>query len=993
MAGKGTISITFKLDGDGKGFKAIAQDANGLKKVLTETISEAQKFNANAINFAAIVTGVNQAQQSILQLQSVFKDLSTAHSAQIEAETKLAVNMRNTMNAREQDIQSIKDLCAAQQELGVIGDEVQLSGAQELATYLNEKQSLEKLIPIMNDMLAQQYGLNATQENAAQIATMLGKVMDGQTGALSRYGYTFDAIQEQILKFGTEAQRTAVLCDVVSSSVGGMNAELAKTDDGKQKQLENTIGDLKEVLGGLVQGAMPFVTIAANSMLALTGVIKLVTGVKAAGVAVLGWNMKQKALTAVMLLGTGSIEKATQATNIYSTATKGSAAATQTLKIALRGMMIASGIGIALAALTAIIDHFVSSTDDATDSTNKLLDAEERAKRDAEQLDSLRKQETSTLQNTRAALEINITKLKEFNGTKEQEKKLVGEMNDTYGDTMGYFSSVADWYNALISNSEAYCRQMVIEARTRMLANQIAEKEQETHDIIYDDAGKKRMYSKQRDTKTVITGATFIGGEAIPTRETEEIPGTSDLEKANAAIAANNAAVANLRQQLKDTAKEASKIDFKAKGANIRPDASPKGDKSNTAETGGLVWTENAQTLKEYTDNIRILDERLQTATLDEAVLINQQRAVMEAGANAIRNAGKEIAKNTLQWHENATTLGEITENIRILDERLQSATLEEAALINAQRNEFQKQAEAIRNAGKAVEDTAPQFNALASNLEDIENNIAFLNDQLKTATIEEAALINRQIEAWGKKADAIRNVGKQSQSTFDAMRSGWEGVKSIGSGVESLTGALEGNGNAWQTVTGIVDGFLQIYDGIETVVGIINMLSSVTGTHTAAKASEAVAVGAATGAQTAEAVAAEATAAAQAPVIAANKAATASFMELAAASYFAAHAYIPFFGFGIASGFVSAAATIVKGVGALSVTPFADGGIVSGPTVGLIGEYAGAANNPEVVAPLNRLRQLIQPVGGGGTVTVRMHGRELVGVLDNEYRHKKRTR
>lgn len=365
----------------------------------------------------------------------------------------------------------------------------------------------------------------------------------------------------------------------------------------------------------------------------------------------------------------------------------------------------------------------------------------------------------------------------------------------------------------------------------------------------------------------------------------------------------------------------------------------------------------------------------------------------MEAGANAIRNAGKEIAKNTLQWHENATTLGEITENIRILDERLQSATLEEAALINAQRNEFQKQAEAIRNAGKAVEDTAPQFNALASNLEDIENNIAFLNDQLKTATIEEAALINRQIEAWEKKADAIRNVGKQSQSTFDAMRSGWEGVKSIGSGVESLTGALEGNGNAWQTVTGIVDGFLQIYDGIETVVGIINMLSSATTTHTAAKASEAVAVGAVTGAQTAEAVAAEATAAAQAPVIAANKAATASFMELAAASYFAAHAYIPFFGFGIASGFVSAAATIVKGVGALSATPFADGGIVSGPTVGLIGEYAGASNNPEVIAPLNRLRQLIQPVGGGGTVTVRMHGRELVGVLDNEYRHKKRTR
>jgi len=85
---------------------------------------------------------------------------------------------------------------STQQELGVIGDEVQLSGAQEMATYLQKKESLEKLIPVMNDMLAQQYGLNATQENAVQIATMLGKAMDGQTGALSRYGYSFDSAQE-----------------------------------------------------------------------------------------------------------------------------------------------------------------------------------------------------------------------------------------------------------------------------------------------------------------------------------------------------------------------------------------------------------------------------------------------------------------------------------------------------------------------------------------------------------------------------------------------------------------------------------------------------------------------------------------------------------------------------------------------------------------------------------------------------------------------------
>ena len=145
-----------------------------------------------------------------------------AYELQTVAETKLAAVMRNTIGAEKEEVQSILDLASAQQKLGVIGDEVQLAGAQELATYITKTDNLKKLIPAMNDMLAQQYGINASQEQASQIASMLGKVMDGQTGALSRYGYKFDEAQEKILKHGTEAQRAAVLYDVVTSAVGGV---------------------------------------------------------------------------------------------------------------------------------------------------------------------------------------------------------------------------------------------------------------------------------------------------------------------------------------------------------------------------------------------------------------------------------------------------------------------------------------------------------------------------------------------------------------------------------------------------------------------------------------------------------------------------------------------------------------------------------------------------------------------------------------------------
>lgn len=48
------------------------------------------------------------------------------------------------------------------------------------------------------------------------------------------------------------------------------------------------------------------------------------------------------------------------------------------------------------------------------------------------------------------------------------------------------------------------------------------------------------------------------------------------------------------------------------------------------------------------------------------------------------------------------------------------------------------------------------------------------------------------------------------------------------------------------------------------------------------------------------------------------------------------------------------------------SIPKFADGGVVYGPTLGLMGEYAGAMNNPEIIAPLNKLKELIEPAGLG---------------------------
>lgn len=266
-------------------------------------------------------------------------------------------------------------------------------------------------------------------------------------------------------------------------------------------------------------------------------------------------------------------------------------------------------------------------------------------------------------------------------------------------------------------------------------------------------------------------------------------------------------------------------------------------------------------------------------------------------------------------------------------------------------------------------------FDALTDKIRELQKQLNDTNNPVTDGQRKDIEEMISTYEQWRK----------SSISSFDTVKSGWDGIKGIGDSINSITDALDGNGNAWQKVTAIVDGFIQLYESISAIVGIIDMLTTASTAHTAAKTGEAAATTATATAQGVETAAQTAAAVAMIPVIVANKLATASYMELASAMYFAAHASIPFAGFGIAAGFVSAATAMVEAVG---VMPFANGGVVSGPTLALVGEYAGASNNPEVIAPLDKLRSMIQPQGGiGGNVRFEIEGRKLVGVISNTTR------
>ena len=71
----------------------------------------------------------------------------------------------------------------------------------------------------------------------------------------------------------------------------------------------------------------------------------------------------------------------------------------------------------------------------------------------------------------------------------------------------------------------------------------------------------------------------------------------------------------------------------------------------------------------------------------------------------------------------------------------------------------------------------------------------------------------------------------------------------------------------------------------------------------------------------------------------------------------------------------------------AIATTQMAKGGLVYGNTIAQVGEYPGASSNPEVIAPLSKLKGLLGQNSGGmpQVIMLRAEGRDLVGVINME--------
>ena len=716
------VSFTIKLDDRGT-FKKVTMDAEQLVRAVRSVQDESEKAKRSVLTWAETSQAVDVLQSSIGELQGVVSDLTSAYQVQLVAETQIETIMRQRMMATDEQIQSIKNLCSAQQELGVIGDEVQLSGAQQMATFLQNKRSLDVLIPAMNNLVAQQNGLNATNQDAVSIGNMMGKAMQGQVEVLQRVGITFDESQKKVLQYGTESERAAMLAKVITQNVGNMNAELAKTDAGKQKQLENTLGDIKEQMGALVQGIAPYVTMASQITITITGVVKLTTSLYAAVKAFSTLTVVTEATSRAKVGMTAVVRVLTATIHGEAVGATTAAVATRALGVAVKSLLISTGVGIAIVALTEAINYLMNSSDDAAKSVDKLSEAEQKAK-------MTHQQTAQQIASVRSEMMQNIAALKNFKGSKEQEKAMVQQMNTKYGEAMGYYSTVSQWYQTLTANSKAYCNQMINEITIRNLANQAADLQQQRYDYTHDKNGRTKKFSAEKQIGLVKAqkgdpGAFRMGNEWVRKYE------TSQKAEADKVVTNLYRQEQNIKKRMEALVRQNQNISYKHTAGYS---ATPPSFNASTGSGGNARGGGNTNT-----------------------------------GNTPVVTEGKKALEGSIDWYEE-----KINEKQKELNATADKAT---ARALNAEMEGLQRQLYMLKVDIGIEEVPKLDVKAFEVNLKaQLDEGMEAMRQRLS----DKPLVINTEVEAKARDYDHISSLFNIDVSNFESVRTGLADINGI---------------------------------------------------------------------------------------------------------------------------------------------------------------------------------------------------------------------
>ena len=704
----------------------VARDelANGLYQVISNGVPEDNWIAFLNKSARASVGGMADLGETVKVTSTIIKNYGLDWDAAGSIQDKIQLTAKNGVTSFEQLAQALPRVTSQASTLGVSIDELMATFSTLTGVSGDTAEVSTQLAAIFTALIkpsseaaemAQQMGI---QFDAAAIKAAGGmeQFLVSLDKSVKQYAASSGMLEQEIYGklFGSaESLRaltplTGKLAEKFREDVADMKNSagtidktfdiLSSTGAAKLQLINNKLGEYSDMLQSSIGNVLPYINVAAQ----------MATGAAAAVSLSKSFNLlavSSKLAKTVVAMFSPIIE-------VCSATMRGATVSATTLKLAIRSLMIPTGVGIAIVALTEAINYLMNSSDDAAKSVDKLSEAEQKAK-------MVHQQTAQQIASVRSEMMQNIAALKNFKGSKEQEKAMVQQMNTKYGEAMGYYSTVSQWYQTLTANSKAYCNQMINEITIRNLANQAADLQQQRYDYTHDKNGKVKKF----DNRDKIG---YVKGEGL-----QILPGTSQKAEADKVVTNLYRQEQNIKKRMEALVRQNQNISYKHTAGYS---ATPPTLNTSTGSGGNARGGGNTNT-----------------------------------GNTPVVTEGKKALEGSIDWYEE-----KINEKQKELNATADKAT---ARALNAEMEGLQRQLYMLKVDVGIEEVPKLDVKAFAVNLKaQLDEEMEAMRQRLS----DKPLVINTEVEAKARDYDHISSLFSIDVSNFESVRTGLADINGI---------------------------------------------------------------------------------------------------------------------------------------------------------------------------------------------------------------------
>lgn len=399
---------------------------------------------------------------------------------------------------------------------------------------------------------------------------------------------------------------------------------------------------------------------------------------------------------------------------------------------------------------------------------DRYSDSQEAAAAKAKECVEIEKEGRAQMIKTRFEIDSTLKSLKEFNGTKEQEKAKVEELNRKYGESFGYYNTIAEWYDVLLQKGEAYIQMLFLQAKVQALINKATEADEQVNTLQATPADKVKGATGGFGRWMAKVGGAQMG--ILPSEMDREVDKSNEKVKARLVQAAREQRDAYLDEAKKLVEDIADLGKESGLGGFIAPPKDGSGDVSKLT-----------QNLVDYETKARRRIEDTRISLMKEG--FEKERAEAQ---NAFEQEKARIAKEEqerLQLYERLRKVGgkvtpgqKSTILAQAAAQRVQAARKLDHTLAEIDKKEEKADADHLENLLKTYKDYAAER-------EDAERKhdkaIAALRSHLSDERL--AALGKQMTDRF------VGNVDLLARPMIDAARLAEKGWQDAGEGIATV--------------------------------------------------------------------------------------------------------------------------------------------------------------------------------------------------------------